>query len=175
MKCCRIRLTTLVRLFANCAGSVYLLVVATSCIPLCDLAADVLGVAGQVTDAGDGTPLEGALIGLKLLSNGEVIAGFEPLTPGGAPQLAPTPSDGKFDVPLLYGPTVECRKDGQTFSPTPNQVEVIVNHDGCETRTTIDINADTVVDPNIPPPGTPRDGFTIQLKNPIAVPACATP
>jgi len=141
----------------------------------CDLAADSLYVAGTIVDASNGEPLGGALLGTQLFSAGVRIAGFEPLTPGGAPQEQPTSDDGSFRIYLLYGPTLECREDGQAFFPTPYQVEVIVNRDGCETRTTIDINADMVVDPNIPPPGMPRQGFTIELKIPIAVPACAGP
>jgi hypothetical protein len=48
---------------------------------------------------------------------------------------------------------------------TPDQIRVTVGRVGCQYQTFIDINADTVVDPNFP-------DNVIELKDPILVPPC---
>ena len=49
--------------------------------------------------------------------------------------------------------------------PRPDQVEIIVVRDGCESSFLIDINEETVVDLDFP-------DDVIELKDPILVPPC---
>lgn len=118
-----------------------------------------LFVRGRVIDADTMAPVPGALIGGRSFTNNEVTDHFPP-TYNGSPYFPPTSADGLFQFD--FSDLAPCQ--GYSF-PRPDEIEIIVVRDGCEQGFTIAINADTVVDVNFP-------NDTLELKEPILVPAC---
>jgi len=133
-----------------------------------------LFIAGSVVDADTQEPIEQYSIRVSTFTDGletgseiGVIFGESP-TPG----LPPPPTVGDFVTPFVTNRTKICEGifgpplDPPKF-PQPDQLFVIVIRDTCETTYTIEVNGDTVVDLSFP-------NNTLELRDPILVPACET-
>ena len=127
---------------------------------------------GVVLRADSLAGLNGAMVSAIAYADGQMTGGGGISTIFGDNPLDET---GKFEFKLysneLGGSGGRC--GAPPFFPPPDQLEIIVEHDGCEHRVIIDVNADTVVDPDIP--DVFASGFAehvIELKDPILVPPC---
>jgi len=127
----------------------------------------VLTIQGRLVDTDSGTPLSGAIVGGRIFfENG--VKDYVPLTCGGEPCSLLSLDDGTFGISRsTLGP---CPPRSY---PTPDRIELVVLRDTCETTYSIDVNDDTVDDLDT----TDQDegaasNHTIELKEPILVPAC---
>jgi len=124
-----------------------------------------LTIQGQLLDADTATPLSGVIVaGSTFFENGQ--SDYVPLTQDGEAYSPLSMDDGTFSIsPRTLGP---CPPGPY---PTPDRIEIVVRRDTCESTYTIDVNDATVVDL-----GTTDDGgsstHTLELKDPILVPAC---
>ena len=120
-----------------------------------------LFVRGTLLDRNEGTGLSGAPVGGRAFADGEELDFSSPTTRSGDSNEPPSGEDGgfllEFSTPLMGCPP--------TPFPRPDQVEIIVVRDGCESSFLIDINEETVVDLDFP-------DDVIELKDPILVPPC---
>lgn len=123
-------------------------------------------IVGEVRDVQTGDPLSDASVGVQLLANGQVVA----RRVAEAGDAVVTGADGTFDQRVSYS-VGNCNLTLPGVSPTPlpdlapDEVEVIVNRDGCETVFTFDVNNDNFVDAT-------ASEQVLQLRDPILVPAC---
>lgn len=88
---------------------------------------------------------------------------------GGGRPVIPSLEDGSFDLRIDSSNMASACGTSPPRNlpafPAPDEILVIVEREACEQRFTIDINEDTVVDPEFP-------GGVIELKDPILVPPC---
>ena len=124
-------------------------------------------VHGVVVDADTLEPLTSADLGGRILKDGEELSLFS-----GSPGLVNVPApdeNGGFVLRFVERHAGACNIGGIIYErpelTRPDQVEVIVVHDGCEQSFIIELNEDTVVDWAFP-------DDDIELKDPILVPAC---
>jgi hypothetical protein len=138
----------------------------TVCIPHADCGGH-LSVRGGLMEAGSGVAMAGAIVGARSFRNGAEASNVPPLNFDGTPNLPPSDTDGAFGISIstYFGP---C--PAPEF-PKPDQVEIIVIHEGCEQRFMIEINEDTAqfVDGEFP------GDQVLELTDPILVPPCDVP
>jgi len=159
--------------YLNVVGVGLLMLLFSGCLyfPYCGLTGDGLVVRGRLADVSTETSLSGAFFGGRTITNGKVVSTVAAIIFDGTAQLPPTNDNGLFTIPFsvttitressCYDPSSEIPEE----FPDPDQVEITVIRDTCEFTFTIDVNADTVVDLSFP-------DDTLELKNPILVPAC---
>ena len=120
-------------------------------------------IRGKLLGAETLEPLPDADVIIFTLTDGDETA----VTVSTDPDNGPSASDGTFDVMATgFGPCV----DGKAELPLPDNVELTVELKDCgvsssRRRFSIDISAETVVDPTVP------DGV-LELRDPILVPPC---
>jgi hypothetical protein len=122
-----------------------------------------LTVSGRLLDSDTSQPIQGAALGGRTITDGMTTDGGLPsFTPDGEPRIA-SGVDGAFMM-LFVEALGPCGPRLREFT-RPDQVEIIVLRDGCEQRSMIEVNEDTVVDLSFP-------NRTLELKDPILVPPC---
>ena len=150
--CCRVHLAYVVVAF-------YVLTI-SSCIIHGDCMS-LLFVRGTLLEETTGAPIARAPVGGRAFASDKELDFTVPVTTFGGPNGPPSGEDGSFllafSTPLMGCPSAPF--------PRPDQVEIIVVRDGCESSFLIDINEDTVVDLSFP-------DDVIELKGPILVPPC---
>ncbi len=121
-----------------------------------------LTVSGRLVDADTLLPVANATMGALARANGETLASEPPLRGSGTTVFPPSNAQGEFAVRLTRGSLTAC--PAPPF-PAPDQIDIVVVRNGCETTFTIDVNENTVVDLSFP-------NDTLELKDPIPVPPC---
>lgn len=153
--------------YASCTFLLAWLIYAGGCLPgACGDKFYLFHIVGDIRDVQTGDPLSDASVGVQLLANGQVVARRVEET-GGA---VVTGADGTFDQRVSYS-AGNCNLLLPGVSPAslpdlaPDEVKVIVNHDGCETVFTFEVSDENFVDATAP-------DQVLQLRAPILVPAC---
>lgn len=132
----------------------------TSCGPIADCGS-ILTIRGILIDAISNGPVAGAAIGGRAFTDGVQTDFSSAIIFDGSPGGPLSGNDGSFSQQFSVG-LQPCPPEP---FPRPDRVEVIIVRNGCEQTVSVDINADTVVDPTAP-------NDVLELKNPILVPPC---
>ena len=168
---CRIRKQGRLRKLLTLATGIFMLP-ALGCVECLIIAdrIDHLSLHGTILDAETLTPLSNAVLGGRAFTAGEVTAGVSALNLVGAPIGPRSGDDGSFILSFVTGftPLGESLLGPRIPPPVlarPDQIEVTVVRDGCESSFLIDVNEDTIVDLDFP-------DDVIELTDPILVPPC---
>jgi len=116
------------------------------------------------------TRIEGAAVGGRLFTHGELSTETIPRFSDGSPMAPFTDADGVFTTAFIVGGTPLCATQlgpplPSPLLPPPDEIEIVVIREECERSIVIPVTEDTVVDLSFP-------GRLIELKDPILIPPC---